>query len=151
MGRRLATGSTIGVTLVEAVIVIVLAGLLLATAVPAFGIIDRWSLSRAATITERHLAGVRLRAVARRERLRVRLLPPGTLETVDPSGAVLDRRALGPPDAGYVDSVVVRPRTLGFNARGHGAAGSVYLYRRGRGIRVVINFVGRIRRHAFRP
>ncbi|MDX1394841.1 MAG: type II secretion system protein [Gemmatimonadota bacterium] len=151
MPRHATAGSRTGFTLVEMVIVIVLSGLLLAAVLPASGIVDRWSLSRAARVTERHLAGVRLRAVARRERLRVRVSGPGTLETVDPAGRVIERRALGPPGARYVDSIVVRPRTLGFNPRGHGAAGSVYLYRGDRGIRVVINFVGRIRRHAFRP
>jgi prepilin-type N-terminal cleavage/methylation domain-containing protein len=149
--RRKQRSAPNGFTLVEIAIVVGLIGLLLTTTLPATRMLDHWSISRAARITERHLAGVRLRAVAHRERLRVRVVAPGTLETVDATGAVVDRVELARADGRYVDSVRIRPRTLGFNTRGHGAAGSVYLYRGDRGIRVVSNFVGRLRRHSFRP
>jgi len=140
-----------GFTLVEAGIVLGLIGILLAVALPSTSAFELWSISRAATVTERYLSGVRLRAIARRERLRVRVAAPGTLETLDVTGVVIDRRELAGPDHRYVDSVAIRPRTLGYNSRGHGAAGSVYLYRGDRAIRVVSNFVGRVRRHTFRP
>lgn len=140
-----------GFTLVEMSVVIGLLGILLATALPATRAIDRWSLSRAARITERHLSGVRLRAMAHREKLHVRVISPGTLETVDAAGNVLARRDLAGPGTRYVDSVRVRPKALRFNSRGQGAAGSIYLYRGDRGIRIVSNFVGRVRRHSFRP
>jgi hypothetical protein len=136
---------------VEISIVVGLIGILAVTVLPALGALDRWSLSRGATLAERHLTGVRLRAVASRERLRVRVIPPGTLVTLDEADLVVDRLELSGPRNRFVDSVRIRPRTIGYNSRGHGSAGSLYLYRGDRGIRVVSNFVGRIRRHSFRP
>jgi hypothetical protein len=49
-----------------------------------------------------------------------------------------------------LDSIRLRPATLRFNARGQAAPGSVYLYRRDRGVRLVSNFLGRIRQENFR-
>ncbi|MFV1988238.1 MAG: Tfp pilus assembly protein FimT/FimU [Gemmatimonadota bacterium] len=140
-----------GFTLVEVSIVVGLIGILLVSALPVGRALDRWSLSRGATIVERHLAGVRLRAVAHRERLRVRVISPGTLVTLDDAGLVVDRRVLAGPGNHLLDSIRIRPATIGYNSRGHGSAGSLYLYRADRGIRVISNFVGRIRRHSFRP
>jgi hypothetical protein len=60
------------------------------------------------------------------------------------------RLALAGPDALPVDSLRVRPATLRFNARGQAAPGSVYLYRGRRSIRIVCNFLGRLRIEAVR-
>jgi hypothetical protein len=119
-------------------------------ALPATSALDRWSLSRAARLTTTQMIEARLLAVGRRDRIRVRVVGSGTLETVDGAGAIIDRRVLAGPSPGLVDSVRIRPNAIRYNPRGHGAAGSIYLYRNGLGIRVISNFVGRIRRHGFR-
>ena len=139
-----------GYSLVEVVIVVGLVGLLFVAVLPVRDVLQQWSLSRATRITERVMTGTRLRAVAHREKLRVVVSGRGTLEILDGSGRVVNRFELAGPGRPRVDSVRIRPRTIRYNARGHGAAGSITLYLGNRGKRVISNFLGRIRRHSFR-
>ncbi|MFW6193741.1 MAG: hypothetical protein ACOC83_09675, partial [Gemmatimonadota bacterium] len=48
-----------------------------------------------------------------------------------------------------LDSARLRPSVLRFNARGQASPGSLYLYRKRRGVRVVSNFIGRVRVERF--
>jgi hypothetical protein len=132
------------------VIALAILAVLGAAALPATSALDSWLLSRAARLTTTQMIEARLLSVARRDRIRLRVVGQGTLETVDGTGAIIDRRVLAGPSPGLVDSARIRPNAIRYNPRGHGAAGSVYLYRNGKGIRVISNFVGRIRRHGFR-
>jgi hypothetical protein len=84
-------------------------------------------------------------SVARRERIRIRLDPEGDLVLLDDSGRRLARATVGLDGDLRVDSVRVRPATLRFNPRGQAAPGSVYLYRGNRIVRIVSNFLGRLR------
>lgn len=81
--------------------------------------------------------------------MRVRLDPGGSLVALDARGRIVAATPLR--DAGLlgVDSVRLRPATLRFNARGQAGPGSLYLYRGGRGVRLVVNFIGRVRREDF--
>lgn len=84
-------------------------------------------------------------AVARRETVRVRADETGDLVILDGSGARLNSAGIGGATGLGVDSMRVRPSTLRFNSRGQGAPGSVYLYRGNRTVRIVSNFLGRLR------
>ena len=149
LGRD-SRGGAAGWTLVEIAIVISLLGLIAAAAVPGSATLDRWALNRAARMTERQMAAVRLRSVAERRTFRVRAPGAAALETIDDSGRVVARLVLAGAGSRLIDSIRIRPGTIRYNPRGHGSAGSVYLYRNRRGIRVISNFVGRIRRYSFR-
>jgi len=137
-----------GHTLVEALVALALLGTLAAAALPAMGVLDRLALSRAAALAERCLSGTRLRAAAHRRDLRVRLSGT-TLVVVDTSGAVIGRTRLDGQGIGRIDSARIRPRQIRYNPRGHGSAGNITLYRGGHGVRVISNFVGRVRRQVF--
>jgi hypothetical protein len=137
-------------TLVELAIVIGLVGILAAVAIPARSVFDDWSLSRSARLVERQMSGARLVAVAHRRKLGIRATGSRFLETVDRGGRIEARLDLGAGALRSLDSIRVRPATIRYNPRGHGSAGSVYLYRGHRGIRLISNFVGRTRRHSFR-
>jgi len=139
-----------GTTLVELSVAAALLGILFALAIPATSVLDEWSLARAARLAEGTLTRARLTAIAHRRPLLVRARPGGVLETVDRAGTVLARLDLSASGIRAIDSLRVRPAAVRYNARGHGSAGSIYLYRGRRGIRVVSNFIGRLRRHSFR-
>lgn len=110
--------------------------------------LDRFSLTRAARVAESQLTLARLHAVATHAPTAVTLA--GTrLEVSRRGGSLLSRVDVGRHAFGRLDSVRLRPSTLRFNARGHGSAGSVYLYRGERGIRLVSNFVGHVRAEPF--
>lgn len=134
-----------GFTLTELLIVLVILGLLAAGSISGY---FRWresaALAAAARGAHGQLALARTRALARREYLRVRLTAAGALETLDRDGTVVDRTRLLDPPLG-VDSARLRPATLRFNARGQAAPGSLYLYRGKRTVRIVCNFLGRLR------
>lgn len=141
---------TSGFTLVELLIALTLAALLAALGVRGYRTWrDSVALEAAGRAAHGHLALARTRALARRQTLRVRLTQGGALETYDPAGRVVDRTWLS-GDVSRLDSLRLRPRTLRFNARGQAAPGSLYLYRGPRAIRLVCNFVGRIRTVRFR-
>lgn len=113
--------------------------------------IEALSLHRSADLARGHLARARLLAVARRETVRVRAGPDGTLLLLDGSDGLLAATPVQGQGLLRLDSVSVRPATLRFNARGQAAPGSVYLYRGSRGVRLVCNFLGRVRRETIRP
>ena len=137
-----------GFSLVEVAVALAVAGLA-ATFIVSRQPLDRFSLTRAARVAESQLALARLHAVATHAPTAVTLA--GTrLEVSVSGGSLLSRVDLGGRALGRLDSVRLRPSTLRFNARGHGSSGSVYLYRGERGIRLVSNFVGRVRAEPFR-
>lgn len=136
---------TRGFTLPELLIALTLLSTLLATGWSGFRQLREAAALRAATrqvVAQLTLA--RRLAVDRRETVRFRA---GGVEVVlsAPDGRVLERIALRGPDRLPVDSIRVRPSTLRFNPRGQAAPGSVYLYRGRRSIRIVCNFLGRLR------
>ncbi len=139
-----------GHTLIELLVAVAMTGLLAAAIAPSSRILEGWALNRAAAIVEGQLSTARLRSIASRRPVRIVRVGGAGLATLDASGGALARRELGVGRLGGVDSVVVRPPTIRYNGRGQGSAGSVYLYRGRRGVRVISNFVGRVRRQGFR-
>lgn len=138
-----------GYTLVELTVVLVLAGTaILAVAAGWRRWSDDWPLDRAAAVARSELGRARATAIARREVVRLRVAGRGELVLHDAD----DRRLRSTPLTGSpfrLDSVVLRPSTLRYNPRGQGSPGSLYLYRRDRGVRIVSNFIGRIRVERF--
>lgn len=106
------------------------------------------ALHGAADAARGQLGLARARAVMRRETVRVRVSAEGDLVVLDPGDRVVSRLPLGRGPLA-LDSIRVRPATLRFNERGQAAPGSVYLYRGRRGVRLVSNFLGRVRREHF--
>lgn len=140
-----------GLTLPELLITLTVLGTLAALGASGFrGLRDAVSMRAATWSVRNHLVLARSMAIARREKIRVRLDTHGHLVLVDQAGETLISAAVGPAADVPVDSIRVRPRTLRFNARGQAAPGSVYLYRGDRVVRVVSNFLGRLRVEAYR-
>lgn len=136
---------TRGFTLAELMIVLTVVSTLLTvgwSGARAFR--EASELQAAARRATAQLSLARRLAVNRRETIRVRLLD-GDLALTDVDGRPLLRVPVGGPDGLPVDSVDVRPATMRFNNRGQAAPGSVYLYRGRRSIRIVCNFLGRLR------
>jgi prepilin-type N-terminal cleavage/methylation domain-containing protein len=106
---------------------------------------DAAALEGAARSVMRELTLGRNLAVARREPIRLRA-GPTDLGLYAADGSRLSVLDIGPGRELPVDSVDVRPSTIRFNARGHAGAGSIYLWKGRRGIRLVCNFLGRVRR-----
>jgi len=134
-----------GFTLVELLMVLMVFGTLLSLSWSGLRSFREASALRAAArqvVAELSLA--RRMAVNRRETIRFAAAGEDLALTAE-DGGVLIRLALSGPDALPVDSLRVRPATLRFNARGQAAPGSVYLYRGRRSIRIVCNFLGRLR------
>jgi len=141
---------TQGFTLPEMLIVLTMLAMLTALGWSGLRSFREASALRAAArqvVAELSLA--RRLAVNRRETVRFAAVSDDLALTAE-DGAVLVRLALAGPDALPVDSLRVRPATLRFNARGQAAPGSVYLYRGRRSIRIVCNFLGRLRIEAVR-
>ena len=141
--------SEAGLTLLELLTVLAMFSALAVVALPAFDVLDRMSLDRSADLAAGHLLRARLGALARREKVRVSLGPSGHLLLLDAAGRRLSSVDLAGQGLLALDSVRIRPRSIRYNARGQGSPGSLYLYRGHRGVRVVSNFVGRVRRQAF--
>jgi len=136
---------TRGFTLPELLIALTLLSTLLATGWSGFRQLrEAAALRAAARQVVAQLTLARRLAVDRRETVRFRA---GGVEVAlsAPDGRILERIALRGPDRLPVDSIRVRPATLRFNPRGQAAPGSVYLYRGRRSIRIVCNFLGRLR------
>ncbi|WP_419163185.1 prepilin-type N-terminal cleavage/methylation domain-containing protein [Candidatus Palauibacter sp.] len=143
MARYRSRAQWSGFSLVEMLVAICLAGTA-AAVVMSRGPLDRLGLSRAARVAESQLVLARLKAVATHAPTEVRLV--GTrLEVARRGGRLLSRVELARHGLGRLDSARLRPSTLRFNARGHGSPGSLYLYRGRLGVRLVSNFVGRVR------
>ncbi|MCG8466946.1 MAG: GspH/FimT family pseudopilin [Gemmatimonadetes bacterium] len=132
---------------IELLIAIALIGLLLATTV-SWEPIDRWSLARATRLAETELRRARSVALSEHRRIDVRA-DDGWLELSAPGSGPIGRIQLAGP-GGLADSIRLRPRVLRFNGRGQGSAGSLFIYRGSRGMRVISNFLGRVRTIRFR-
>jgi len=140
-----------GFTLPELLITLTVVGTLAALGASGLRNLREATSMRAATWSVRnHLVLARSLAVARREKIRIRLDASGDLVLLTPSGERVAAAAVGPASDVPVDSLRVRPPTLRFNARGQAAPGSVYLYRGDRVVRVVSNFLGRLRVESYR-
>lgn len=138
-----------GFTVVELLVVLVLsAAAVLAVTAGWSRWAAGWPLGRAASVARSELGRARALAIARREVVRLRVSARGELVVRDAA----DRRLRSTPFRGdpfRLDSLRLRPSTLRYNARGQGSPGSLYLYRRGRGVRIVSNFIGRLRVERF--
>lgn len=134
-----------GFTLPELLLVLVIAGTLLSAGLSGTRALrEAAALRSAARRVVATLSLARRTAVNRREIVRVRA-DPAAVSLTDAAGGVIVRLGLDGVDRLPVDSVRVRPATMRFNERGHAAPGSVYLYRGNRSIRIVSNFLGRLR------
>lgn len=135
-----------GATLPELLIAMVILATLLAMGASGFRTLRSAVSMQAATRSVRnHLALARALAVTRRERIRVRLDAGGDVVLLDDSDRRLAGASVGLDGDVRVDSVRLRPATMRFNARGQAAPGSAYLYRGDRVVRIVCNFLGRLR------
>lgn len=143
-----------GFTLPELLVLLTLAGFVLAVGAAALHDLRRWAgLEAAARVGAAALTRARMEAVHRGEAIRVRRegRHPPALILRDRDGRRIDRYVLGPDSGAGLDSAVLRRSTLSFNPRGHAAPGSLYLYQGDRGVRLVVNFIGRLRREPIRP
>ncbi len=137
---------TYGVTLPEILIALTLVSTLLALGVSGFRTLrDATAIHAASRSVRSHLALARSLAIARREKVSVRTDASGSLTLYAESGERVTTAAVGPGADVPADSIRVRPRSIRFNARGQAAPGSVYIYRGRRFVRVVSNFLGRLR------
>lgn len=109
---------------------------------------DAVALDRAAEAARARLAEARMLAVARRGVVELRVTGSGALELRDPDEAVVGVTPLVDGDFD-LDSARLRPSVLRYNARGQASPGSLYLYRSRRGVRLVSNFIGRVRVERF--
>ena len=106
---------------------------------------DAAALEGAVRAVSRQLTLGRNIAVARRETVHLRA-GPNDLGLYSADGSRLSALHVGPGGDLQVDSVKVRPSTIRFNARGHAGAGSIFVWKGRRGIRLICNFLGRVRR-----
>lgn len=139
-----------GHSLPELLVALVVAALLGTVAVSGYRSLSRsWTLSGAERVTVETAGRARLLAVAARATVRIRRgSAPNRLSIEEPDGTVREIE-LAPRGPGGIDSLRVRPATLRFNSRGQAAPGSIYLYQGGRGSRIVVNFLGRVRTERF--
>lgn len=139
-----------GFTLLELSIVLAASGVLAVVAVTGFrALADSTALAGAARTVHEHVIRARSTAIHRRERVRLRMTPAADLTITDDRDSVLASLPLARTGPFAIDSVRLRPGTLRFNSRGQAAPGSIYLYRAGRGARVIVNFLGRVRVQRF--
>ena len=134
-----------GFTLLELLIVLSLVGAMVGMGQAAISNLrDARSLVSATQVIRHQLSVARRSAVHGRESVRFRRSADRlVLETS--AGEIRSTIALSGPDRLPVDSVQLRPATFRFNARGQAAPGSVYLFKGRRSVRIVCNFLGRIR------
>lgn len=137
---------THGFTLLQLLIALLVAGLAGAGSVSAARSLVRVSaVSTAARAVRAQLAYARAVAIARREKISIEIEPAGDLAIADSRDSVIRRLPLLGARDSHLDSVRLRPTVLRFNSRGQAAPGSVYLHGPGGGIRLVVNFLGRVR------
>lgn len=135
-----------GATLLQLVVAMALLGIALAGSISGVRSLARSAeLAGASRVVRAHLAYARTVAIARRELVELTLTPSGELLLVDSRDSVVRRTPLLGADGFRLDSASLRPTTLRFNARGQAAPGSVFLHGGPSSVRLVINFVGRIR------
>jgi len=147
--RRGPPPSRGGFTLLELLVGLTLLGLVAGTGITAYRELRAAAaLDAARRVAAGELARARMLAVSRREVVRLRL-GDGRLVLTSADGDTLSRTGLFLREFG-LDSARLAPRTLRFNSRGQAAPGSVYLYRGSHGVRLVSNFLGRVRVERFR-
>lgn len=141
---------TNGLTLVELLVALVVTGTVASIAVASMAALrERTALNGASDAVTRQIALTRAIAVARRETVRLTRHASG-LAIVDARDRTVATLRVGRKEDLAVDSVRVRPASLRFNARGQAGPGSIYLWRGDRGVRLVVNFLGRVRRESVR-
>jgi len=134
-----------GFTIVELLIAIFIVGTIATFGFSGFSRLrDAQALRSATWEVRQQLSFARRAAISRRETIRFRQIGD-RLVLQSPDGRDLMSIALSGVDHLPVDSVQIRPATFRFNARGQAAPGSVYLYRGKRSVRIVCNFLGRLR------
>lgn len=139
-----------GLTLPELTVVLAIVGIVAAIGIPGLRQLrETIALERAESACRGRLAQARMLAIAGRGVVRIRASSRGVLTLESPDGRIVSRTALleGPF---RMDSVRLRPSTLRYNERGQAGPGSLYLYRGRRGVRIVSNFLGRLRIERFR-
>ncbi len=135
-----------GFTLLQLMIAVLLSGIALTGSIAgARSLVQASALGAAATVVRGQLVYARAIAVARREKVGLTLEAGGDLAVTDSRDSVVRRVPLLRGRDSHLDSVRLRPAVLRFNSRGQAAPGSVYLYGRRGGIRMVVNFLGRVR------
>jgi len=135
-----------GFTLVRTLMAIIVLGTAATLSVSGLrAFTARAELVGAARVVRGQIGYARALAAARRERVGLELTPGGELILVDSRDSVLRRTRLLGSDGFRLDSARIRPAALRFNPRGQAAAGSVYLHKGNAGLRLVVNFVGRVR------
>lgn len=135
-----------GVTLLEVLIALVVTASLVSIGLASMvGIRERAALDGAADTVARQIDLTRSLAVARRETVRLTRRDPG-LAVVDAGDRVVASLEVGRLGELAVDSVRIRPGSIRFNPRGQAGPGSVYIWRGDRGVRLIVNFLGRVRR-----
>lgn len=135
-----------GATLLQLVVAMALLGIALAGSISGVRSLARSAeLAGASRVVRAHLAYARTVAIARRELVELTLTPSGELLLVDSQDSVVRRTPLLGADGFHLDSASLRPTALRFNARGQAAPGSVFLHGGRSGVRLVMNFVGRVR------
>jgi hypothetical protein len=145
------TTSSAGFTLLRLLVAIALLGMVLTASISgARSLAGSAELAGASRVVRGHLVYARTVAIARREVVGLTLTPTGELLLVDSRDSVVRRTPLLGVDGFRLDSASLRPTVLRFNARGQAAPGSVYLHVGGSGVRLVMNFVGRIREEKLR-
>lgn len=150
MARR---PTSAGFTLVELLVVLAVFAVVFAVGAGALRDLRRQlGLEAAARTGRAALVRARMEAIFRGATVRVRRegeRPPELVLRDD--GAAIGRFVLGHRSGAGLDSAVLRRSTLSFNDRGQAAPGSLYLYQGDRAIRLVVNFVGRVRRERLGP
>lgn len=135
-----------GFTLLELSVVLGLVGLLVLGGVAGFrSVAGASALSGAVRAARGQFALARALAVSGRGVVRIQAGSMGDLLVTDSAGVVLGRAPLGPTGPFGLDSIRLRPATIRFNPRGQAAPGSLTLYRGRRAVRLVSNFLGRVR------
>lgn len=135
-----------GFTLLRLVVAIALLGIAVTGSISGVrSLAGSAELAGAARVVRGHLVYARTVAISRREVVKLTLTPAGELLLRDSRDSVVRRTPLLGADGFRLDSASLRPTALRFNARGQAAPGSVYLHGGRAGVRLVMNFVGRVR------
>jgi Tfp pilus assembly protein FimT len=150
-GSSAGVTSNAGFTLLRLLVAISLLGMALTGSISGVrSLAGSAELAGASRVVRGHLVYARTVAIARREVVELSLTSAGALLLVDARDSVVRRTPLLGVDGFHLDSASFRPTTLRFNARGQAAPGSVYLHGGGSGVRLVMNFVGRVREEKLR-
>lgn len=142
-------GPEAGLTLAELLVVLVVLGVVGALGAAGLESYRRAViLDRAAESARGAMGLARMLAITRREVVRLDLRPGGRLYLRTRDGRALERIDLV-DDPTALDSARLRPWWMRYNPRGQASPGSLYLYADDRGVRVVCNFIGRVRIERF--